>query len=371
MPVRSVLSKKSIKFFSAIIGLPLKAIEILDLVGLYTAKTKELKSFANEDEVINTMREITNQSQEELAKNEDKIILNGERLISKDIIGQDWAVHRVANKLKQNELDLKEGKLNYKPISFLFVGATGVGKTELAKSIAKIYLGSEKSLVTLDMNEYQSDDSVDRIIGSSSNTNSIVNLVEKSPDLLIELTRIEKANISVKDLIQEILSQGKVNNSQGNPVDFSHCIIIITTCLGSNFIQEQLLIGVHLDEIEEELITTELNQALGVDLISSFNDIIVFNPLTPKDAIQITEGMIKKVEEMLNSKGILLKSRPEGIEILSHAGFDSNIGAKPLRKIIQEMVENKIAKKIIDGLIKTGDTVIIDINGEIMVEKGK
>ena len=350
--------------------LPQKAIEIMEQVGLQTAKSKGIRTLATKNDAANVIANITGIPLSKISQDESKKLLNLEKLIHKEMIGQSWAVNSISASLRRARVALREQS---RPIaSFLFLGPTGVGKTHLAKTVAKVYFGSPKTMIRLDMSEYQHEDSVKKIIGAKDGTTGyLTSKVEDSPFSLILLDEIEKANPKILDLFLQILDDGRLTNGEGNTIDFSNTIIVATSNIGSVFIQEQISIGVKIEEIKDELVNNHLNKHLRPEMINRFDGVVVFKPLKLHNIVKIGELMLSNIEEMLNKKGILLEVNEQGLKILAKAGFDPSFGARPLRRVLQERVENLIADKLLAGLVKRRDTIIIDEKAEIKIKKAK
>ena len=286
------------------------------------------------------------------------------------MIGQVDAVNNVASSLRRARVELREGK---RPIaSFLFLGPTGVGKTELAKIISEIYFNDEKSIIRLDMSEYQHIDSVKKMIGSADGVlGYLAEAVRKSPFALILLDEFEKANPKIMDLFLQIINNGRLTDGQGRIVDFTNCIIVATSNAGSAYIQEQISIRVDVKTIQKGLINEHINKVMKPELINRFDGLIVFKPLTLQNVADIAKLMLKKIEKMINSKGISFYAEDQGIMELSKLGFDPAFGARPLRRLLQQKVENVIADKILSGAISRRDIIVLNKDGNIEVEKAR
>ncbi len=351
-------------------NLPKKAVEIIDQVGLHTIKTKGIKSTATKNDASKVISDITGIPLTKLSQDESQRLLNLEKLIHKDMIGQNQAVNSISSSLRRARVELREQN---RPIaSFLFLGPTGVGKTHLAKTVAKIYFESSKNMIRLDMSEFQHQDSVKKMIGSKEgNTSLLIEKVTIAPFSLILLDEIEKAHPKILDLFLQILDDGRLTDASGKTTDFTNTIIVATSNIGSVFIQEQISIGVNTKDIKDELINTYLNKHLRPEMINRFDGVLVFKPLNLDNLIKITELMITDIKKMLNKKGIILEVHNKGIEILAKEGFDPSFGARPLKRVLQEKIENKIADKILSGLVKRRDTIIINKEGNIKINKAK
>ncbi|MBL7058082.1 ATP-dependent Clp protease ATP-binding subunit [Patescibacteria group bacterium] len=354
------LSNKYIKNRS----LPEKAIKILNSLSAEVLKEKGDKSLATKVDASQLISSLTGIPINELGQDESQKLLNFEKIMRRSIIGQDWAIKSISTSLRRSRAELGSQS---KPIaSFLFVGSFGVGKTQVANTVAQIYFGSKDNIIKLDMNNYQDMSSIDKLVGTADGElGYITERIKKSPSSLILLNEFEKAHPRVSDLFLQILNEGKINDASGSICDFTNSIIIATTNTGSEFIQEQVSIGTSENIIKEEIIELHLNKQLKQDIISKFSQIIIFKPLTLDDVVNITSTIITQIKLMLNKKGINLEVSKKGIERLAKDGFDPIQGVNLLRTLIQERIENKIAGRIIAGTTTRGDTVTINAQGNI------
>ncbi|MFZ4631661.1 MAG: AAA family ATPase [Patescibacteria group bacterium] len=351
--------------------LPLKAIDLLEKAVLITAKNSKndpAKCFCSQDEVAAAVGEITGIPASKVTVNESKKLLGLETEIHKRLIGQEEAVKAVSSSLRRARAQLKEGT---RPIaSFLFLGPTGVGKTELAKAVSEVYFGDEDYLVRIDMSEYQHPDSIKKMIGDSDGTMGyLTEAVRKKPFALILLDEIEKAHPDILNLFLQLLDDGRLTDGQGKTISFTESIIIATSNIGAVYIQDQIKANTNINLIKQELIDNQLNKYMRPELINRFDGIIVFRPLTENDVLSVATLMLKKIKKNLGDKGINLKADKDGVLILAHEGYDPKFGARPLRRLLQDKVEDSIANLILSGELKRRDTVVINSRAKIEVEK--
>ena len=349
--------------------LPEKAVGVMDSIGMEVLKSRGKKSLITKNDVSKLLSKLTGIPLAKLESNEREKLLNLGRLIHKNMIGQDDAVNSVSASLRRARVQLRDQN---KPIaSFLFLGPTGVGKTHLAKTVSKVFFGSSKNTIRLDMSKYQHINSVDKILGIKGGEEGyLTEEVRKSPFSLILLDEIEKAHPNILDLFLQVLDDGRITNANGKTLDFTNTVIIATSNIGSVFIQEQISIGTNSENIKNDLINVHLVKNLRPEMINRFSEIIVFKPLKLSEVIKIARLLIDEIEEMLNKKGILLEANEKGVEILARDGFDPIYGARPLRRVLQDRIENEIANKILQGLVKRRDTVIINSLAQIRIKKG-
>ena len=247
-----------------------------------------------------------------------------------------------------------------------------MGKTELAKTVAEVYFSSEKSMIRLDMSEYQHHDSVKKMIGDVSGAlGYLTEAVRKKPFSLLLLDEFEKAHADILNLFLQVMDDGRLTDGQGRTIDFTNCILIATSNAGAVYIQEQIRARTNFEKIKQGLINEHLNKVMRPELINRFDGVIVFKPLSQENVVDITKLMLAGIAKMLEAKGIGLQTEEEGIRKLAQLGFDPKFGARPLRRLLQKKVENIIANKILAGELGRRDTVVIDANAEIKVEKGK
>jgi len=353
--------------------LPDKAIALLQNAVILSAKNKKRdphQLICAKEQVAAAISEMTGIPAQKLTENESQKLLSLENNIHQRMVGQEEAVSAVASSLRRARAEMKDAK---RPIaSFLFLGPTGVGKTELAKTVSEVYFGDENYMVRLDMSEYQAADSIRKMIGDVDGTlGYLTEAVRKKPFSLILLDEIEKAHPDILNLFLQLLDDGRLTDGQGRTISFTESIIIATSNIGALYIQEQIKIGAGFNLIKQELIDNQLNKFMRPELINRFDGIIVFKPLAENDIFQIATLMLKGIKKRLSDKGIGLKADRAGVLKLAKAGYDPKFGARPLRRLLQDKVEDGIANKILAGELKRRDTVIIDAKAGIGVDKGR
>lgn len=354
--------------------LPAKAIDVLESTAVKASKTKGADAMITENDAAKIISEITRIPVTKVTEKESRTLLNLEKLIHERMIDQEEAVKMVAASLRRARAELREGK---RPIAnFLFLGPTGVGKTELAKTVSEVYFGKEDYMIRLDMSEYQNKDSMDKMLGGAGGQGYLTEAVRRAPFSLVLLDEFEKAHPDILNLFLQVMDDGRLTDGQGRTVDFTNSIIIATSNAGAVFIQEQLAgggeTGEHkIEQIKEALINEHLNKILRPELINRFDGVIVFKPLSMDDVVAITKLMLNKIGKMLEIKGIGLRCEEEGARKLAAEGFDPKFGARPLRRLLQEKIYDNIANKILADELKRRDTVVIGANAEILVEKRK
>jgi len=354
--------------------LPNKAIKILESVAVKIAKRcqkDDSKCFCSQNDIAEAISEETHIPVQAVTEEESEKLLNLEERVHQYMINQDEAVDAVANSIRRARTQLVQSK---RPITnLLFLGPTGVGKTELAKTVARVYFGNKNYMIRLDMSEYQHPDSVKKMIGDAGQNTLgyLTESVRKQPFSLVLLDEFEKADKNILNLFLQVMDDGRLTDGQGRTIDFTNCIIIATSNIGSVYIQKEVSANKDISDIKQVLINEYLNKFIRPELINRFDGVIVFKPLSISNVIKIAELMLGQVGEMLKEKGISLAVEDEGLNKLAQEGYDPKFGARPLRRLIQEKIENKIAKMILEGKIDRRDTIVIDKQAEIKIEKGR
>ncbi|WP_461832498.1 AAA family ATPase [Aquifex sp.] len=346
---------------------------------------KELKALENQksqelvvtwDDVAEVVSEWTGIPVSRLREEETQKLLRLEEELHKRVVDQEHAVKAVAEAIRRARAGLKDPK---RPIaSFLFLGPTGVGKTELSKALAELLFGDEDALIRLDMSEFKEEHSIAKLIGAPpgyvgyEEGGKLTEAVRRKPYSVILLDEIEKAHPRVLDLFLQVLDDGRLTDSHGRTVDFRNTVIIMTSNIGS-----QYLLNIPVDADEETLnkefekarekVLEELKLYMRPEFINRIDEIIVFKPLTMKELSQIIDLLINNVNRRLAERNIKIELTEEAKKELVRRGYDPAFGARPLKRTIQKYIETPLADKIIRGEIKDGMTVVADYkNGEFV-----
>lgn len=350
--------------------LPEKAIHILELVAVKTLKKKGPQALVSREDIAVAISEMTGIPVTKISVSESEKLLSLEENIHKRMIGQEEAVKMISASLRRARTDLREGN---RPIAnFLFLGSTGVGKTELAKTVSEIYFGDEKYMIRVDMSEYQHPDSVKKMIGDAQGAKGyLTEAVRRQPFALVLLDEIEKAHPDILNLFLQVMDDGRLTDGQGRTIDFTNSILIATSNAGALYIQKEIFAGTDHETIKTVLINEHLNKVMRPELINRFDGVIVFEPLSIQNVVEITKLMLHKIEKMLDKKGISFRAESEGVLTLAKLGYDPKFGARPLRRLLQDRIEDVIANKILRKELKRRDTVVIDHNGEVAIDKAQ
>jgi ATP-dependent Clp protease ATP-binding subunit ClpC len=276
------------------------------------------------------------------------------------MVDQEPAVTAVAESIRRNRAGLKNPK---RPIgSFIFLGPTGVGKTQLAKTLAEVMFGSEEKMIRIDMSEYMEKNSTARMIGAPpgyvgyEEGGQLTEAVRKNPYSVILFDEIEKANSEVFNIFLQILDDGRLTDNKGRTIDFKNSIIICTSNIGTHLIRGQNV----AEPSMKKMIMDELLRFFRPEFINRFDDITVFRGLMPKDMEAIVTVMIGDVSKLISEQQITLSISDQAKTRMAQLGFDPVYGARPLRRMIQKMIENPLSNAIIKGEISKGQTILID-----------
>ncbi len=314
-----------------------------------------------------------------MLQSERQKILNIEDELKKRVVGQQDAIHVISDAVKRARAGLSDEK---RPIgSFIFLGTTGVGKTELARSLASYLFNDEDAMVRIDMSEYMEAFNVSRLIGAPpgyvgyEEGGQLTEAVRRKPFSVILLDEIEKAHPDVFNILLQVLEDGRLTDNKGHTVNFKNTIIIMTSNLGSQMIQDQttLLNDENRDEITSKLrleLFELLRQRVRPEFLNRVDEVILFMPLTHEDLKEIIDIQFERVSKTAAHQNIMLSITDAAKEWLGELGYDPTFGARPLKRVLQRYVTNALAEKILSGDINEGDQVLVDVqNKEIVIKK--
>ena len=333
-------------------------------------KNKNTKSIVTitEENIAEVIANWTGIPAKKITEDENEKLKNLEKELHKRVIGQNEAVEAVSKAIRRGRVGLKDPK---RPIgSFLFLGPTGVGKTELSKALAEVLFGDENAMIRLDMSEFMEPHSVSKLIGAPpgyvgfDDGGQLTEKIRRKPYSVVLFDEIEKAHPDVMNMLLQILEDGRLTDSQGRTVNFKNTVIIMTSNLGARLITDRKQLGFankegeadskkEYEEIKKEVMA-ELKKELRPEFINRIDEIIVFHKLNDNDINQIIDIMLKEVVNRLKEQKYDVKFEPDVKEMIAKEGIDKNFGARPLRRTIQNLVEDKLAEKILDGKLVKG-----------------
>ena len=349
--------------------------------------SKELINITEENvaEVISSWTGIPSKK---ITEDENIRLKNLEKALHERVIGQNEAVEAVAKAIRRGRVGLKDPN---RPIgSFLFLGPTGVGKTELSKALAESLFGDQNAMIRIDMSEYMEPHSISKLIGSPpgyvgfDEGGQLTEKIRRKPYSVILFDEIEKAHPDVMNMLLQILEDGRLTDSQGRTVNFKNTVIIMTSNIGARLITDKKTLGFSKTNNQEENKIAEkeyeetkkevmeaLKRELRPEFINRIDEIIVFHKLTDVEINQIIDIMLKEVTKRLEAQKIKIKLQPSVKELIASKGIDKNFGARPLRRTIQNLVEDKLAEEMLDGNVTVGDSIKITAKDDKVVVKVK
>lgn len=336
----------------------------------------------SEEQIAEVVAKWTNVPVEKLTETESERLLKLEEILHNRVVGQDEAVKSISRAVRRARVGLKDPK---RPIgSFIFLGPTGVGKTELSKALAEAMFGEENNIIRIDMSEYMEKHAVSRLIGSPpgyigyDEGGQLTEKVRRNPYSVVLFDEIEKAHPDVFNILLQILEDGRLTDGKGKTVNFKNTIIIMTSNVGASTIKKQKSLGFSVSEEESESeyekmkenIMSELKNSFRPEFLNRIDDIIVFHALEEKDLKQIVKYMLREVSNRLKDQEINLEFDEESEKLLTEKGFDPTYGARPLRRTITKAVEDKLSEEILRGNVKKGDRVRATVKDKKLVFLG-
>lgn len=330
----------------------------------------------DEEQIAAVVAKWTNIPAEKLTEKESEKLLKLEEILHNRVIGQSEAVKSVARAVRRARVGLKDPK---RPIgSFIFLGPTGVGKTELSKALAEAIFGDENSMIRIDMSEYMEKHTVSRLVGSPpgyvgyDEGGQLTEKVRRHPYSVVLFDEIEKAHPEVFNILLQILEDGRLTDGKGKTVDFKNTLIIMTSNVGASTIKKQKSLGFSVasneseDQYEKmkENVMEELRRSFRPEFLNRIDDIIVFHQLEQEDLQKIVGLMLKSVSERLNEQGINIRFDREAELLLAKEGFDQVYGARPLRRAITKTVEDKLSEEILRGNIKKNEDILVTVKDD-------
>jgi ATP-dependent Clp protease ATP-binding subunit ClpB len=323
-----------------------------------------LKEEVDEEDIARIVSKWTGIPVSKMLEGEVKKLVTMEDRLRQRVVGQDAALERVSNAIRRSRAGLSDPK---RPIgSFIFLGPTGVGKTELARALAEFLFDDERSLIRIDMSEYMEKHSVARLIGAPpgyvgyEEGGQLTEQVRRRPYAVVLFDEIEKAHPDVFNILLQIMDDGRLTDGKGRVVDFKNTILIMTSNIGSSYLQAESLRSDEDFEKASEQVIEALHGHFRPEFLNRVDDIIVFRPLGKEQLIKIVELRLEDVRRLLADRKISIELTDTAKELLFTQGYDPNFGARPLKRAIQKLIQDPLAMKILDGEILHGDHVVID-----------
>ena len=342
------------------------------------AENPMIKEEVDSDDIADIVSRWTGVPVTKMAQSEQTKLLNLEAELHKRVIGQDEAIEAVANAVRRSRAGLKDPK---RPIgSFIFLGTTGVGKTELAKALAEALFDDENMMTRIDMSEYQEKFSVTRLIGSPpgyigyEEGGQLTEAIRRKPYSVVLFDEIEKAHPDVFNILLQVLDDGRLTDNKGRVVDFKNTIIIMTSNLGSQLIREKTesLSASNREQVLEDTrksVFELLKQVIKPEFLNRIDDLIMFTPLAEAEIAQIVRLQVEGVAKMLKHNGIDLQLTSKAIDLIASEGFDPQFGARPIKRAMQRLLLNELSNKIITRSIDKEKPIVVDaVEGKLVFD---
>ena len=353
--------------YGALPNLEKKLEEEKDLAGRGD-ENRLLKEEVTEEEIAEVVSAWTGIPVSKLVESEREKLLKLPEILHRRVIGQDEGIQAVSESILRARAGLKDEN---RPIgSFIFLGPTGVGKTELAKALSEALFDSENNMIRIDMSEYMEKHSVSRLVGAPpgyvgyDEGGQLTEAVRRKPYSVVLFDEIEKAHPDVFNILLQLLDDGRLTDNQGRTVDFKNTIVIMTSNIGSMSLIENIRADGTIDETVKEQVKNEMKNYFRPEFLNRIDDIVVFSPLTEAQVGQIISLSLKSLEKRLADRDISLVLSDEGRDFIAKEAYDPNYGARPVNRYIQKYIETELAAKIIRGDIVDGNTVTITANAD-------
>jgi len=325
-----------------------------------------LKEEVDEEDVAEVVSSWTGVPVSRLMEGEVQKLIHMEERLHERVVGQADAVEAVANALRRSRAGLSDP---HRPIgSFIFLGPTGVGKTELARALAEFMFDDERAMVRIDMSEYMEKHSVARLIGAPpgyvgfEEGGQLTEAIRRRPYAVLLLDEIEKAHSDVFNVLLQLLDDGRLTDGQGHVVDFTNAVVIMTSNIGSQFLAEGIDEG-----IDEERVMGALREHFRPEFLNRVDEIVPFHRLTRADLDRIVELQLETLRRRVADRGVELEVTPAARERLAEEGYDPVYGARPLKRVIQRRVQDPLARRLLEGEVHDGDLVAVDVDGGELV----
>jgi len=342
---------------------------------LHGNKGENQKNLITEKDICKVVSIMTGIPANQLDTEETKRLLNMEKELHKTVIGKNEAVKLISSAVKRARAGVSS--YNRPQGSFIFLGPTGVGKTLLAKTLAKFLFGTEEALIRIDMSDFMEKHTASRLVGAPpgyvgyEEGGVLTEKVRKNPYSVVLLDEIEKAHTDIFNLLLQVLEEGELKDNLGHTVNFKNTVIIMTSNAGAREITAQSVLGfssvseglLPYEQIKENALN-ELKKLLRPELINRIDDVVVFNPLSKEEVNAILDGQIKELAHRLNERDLKIKLKPTAKKYFLEKGYDPAFGARPMRRLIQREIEDNVANLILSGSVKNGDTLLVDVKNQ-------
>jgi ATP-dependent Clp protease ATP-binding subunit ClpB len=340
------------------------------------AESPMIKEEVDSDDIAEIVSKWTGIPVSKMAQSEQTKLLQLEAELHKRVIGQDEAIVAVANAVRRSRAGLKDPK---RPIgSFIFLGTTGVGKTELAKALAEVLFDDENMMTRIDMSEYQEKFSVTRLIGSPpgyvgyEEGGQLTEAIRRKPYSVVLFDEIEKAHPDVFNILLQVLDDGRLTDNKGRVVNFKNTIIIMTSNLGSHLIREKTenMTDANREQVLEETqkgVFELLKQVIKPEFLNRIDDLIMFTPLGKTEISQIVQLQVESIASMLKENGVDLRITPAAVNYIAAEGFDPQFGARPIKRALQRLVLNRLSEQIIARTIQKDKPIVVDVKDGLLV----
>ena len=342
---------------------------------LQNGKITYEKNLVTEKDICTVVSEMTGIPANQLDTEETKRLINMEKELHKTVIGQEEAVSLISSAVRRARAGVSS--FNRPQGSFIFLGPTGVGKTLLAKTLAKFLFGTEEALIRIDMSDFMEKHTASRLVGAPpgyvgyEEGGVLTEKVRRNPYSVVLLDEVEKAHADIFNLLLQVLEEGELKDNLGHTVNFKNTVIIMTSNAGAREITTENRLGfsssskglLPYEQIKDNALT-ELKKFLRPELLNRIDDVVVFNPLSEEEVNAILESQIKDLEKRLMEKGLKIKLKPSGKKYFAEKGYEPAFGARPMRRLIQREIEDSIANLILSGEATTGDTILVEAKNQ-------